>query len=76
MKLVRVTWLDAMAIAEWTKMGDGIEPQRCETVGYVVSENDKHVVVAATISDGEFNAGMLVPRPMIESIVEIKESMP
>jgi hypothetical protein len=75
MKLVRVTWLDAMAIAEWTKQGSEIAPQRCETVGYLVGEDDGHVIVAATISGDEYNAAIQIPRPMIENLVDLEEAV-
>ena len=74
MKLVRVIWLDAMAIAEWTKVGAVVEPQRCESVGFLVQEANDHVTVACTVGGDEFNAAQQIPRPMIESMVEIKEA--
>ena len=74
MKLVRVVWLDAMAIAEWTRLGTATEPQRCESVGFLVAEANDHVTVAVTVSGDEFNAAQQIPRPMIESMVEIKEA--
>ncbi len=74
MKLVRVVWLDALAIAEWTKIGAAIEPQRCITVGYLVVEANDHVTVAATVSEDEYNSAMHIPRSMIESITFIVEA--
>jgi len=74
MKIVRVIWLDALAIAEWTRLGTVTEPQHCESVGFLVSESNEHVTVAATISSDEFTAAIQVPRAMIQSMVEIKEA--
>lgn len=74
MKIVHVVWLDALSIAEWTKRGSEIVPQRCETVGYLVEENSGHVIVAATVSEDEYNAAQQIPRAMIESIVDVKEA--
>ena len=74
MKIVRVVWLDAMAIAEWTKTGAEIEPQRCTTVGHLISEADDHVTVAATISGDEFNAAQQIPTSMIEAMTVIVEA--
>ena len=76
MKIVRVEWLDAMAIAEWTKVGAEIEPQRCVTVGHLVSEAADHVTVAATVSGDEYNAGQQIPTSMIEAMTVILEDAP
>ena len=74
MKIVRVVWLDAMAIAEWTKVGAEIEPQTCVTVGHLISEADDHVTVAATVSGDEFNAAQQIPTSMIEAMTVIVEA--
>lgn len=76
MKIVRVVWLDAMAIAEWTKVGAEIEPQRCTTVGHLISEAADHVTVAATVSGDEFNAAQQIPTSMIEAMTVIVEAAP
>lgn len=67
-RFVRVVWEDAQAIALWTRRGDPIEPQMCETKGHLVEETDTHVIVAATISGEEWNAGQQIPRKMIVSL--------
>ena len=74
MRLVRVIWLDALSIAEWTKQGSEIVPQRCETVGHLVEERDGHVIVAATISGDEYNAAQQIPRSMIKRIFHLGEA--
>lgn len=71
MKIVKVTWDDALAVASWTKCDEDMEPQICTTIGFLVSENERHVRIAATVSDDEFIAGMQIPRKMILSIDEI-----
>ena len=76
MRIVRVTWLDALTIAEWTKVDAAVSPQVCVTVGHVVSEADDHVTIAATVSADEYNAAQQIPRSMIQSIVEIIEAAP
>ena len=71
MKIVRVTWHDALAVACWTKAAHPMEPQVCVTVGFLVAEDDHHVLIAATISDDEYTAGMQIPRGMIQQMSEI-----
>ena len=68
MKIVRVTWHDALAVAIWSKHSEPMAAQVCTTVGFLVSEDDHHVLIAATISDDEYTAGMQIPRAMIQAI--------
>lgn len=74
MRVVRVTWLDALAIAEWTPRGGEVLPQRCVTVGHLVEDTHDHVVVAATVSENEYNSAMQIPRTMIETMTDVKEA--
>jgi len=68
MKIVRVTWNDALAVACWTKHVEPMAAQVCVTVGFLVAEDDHHVLIAATISDDEYTAGMQIPRAMIQAL--------
>lgn len=72
MKIVLVTWHDALAVAMWTKCDEPMEPQVCTAVGYLVSEDDRHIRVAATVSDDEFIAAIQIPKGMIRQIIEIE----
>lgn len=72
MKIVLVTWHDALAIAMWSKCDEPMEPQVCTTVGFLVSEDSHHVRVATTVSDDECNAAMQIPKGMIRQIIEIE----
>jgi hypothetical protein len=72
MKLVLVTWHDALAIASWTKCDEPMEPQVCNSIGYLVSEDSHHVRVATTVSDDEFIAAIQIPKGMIRQIIEIE----
>jgi len=71
MKIVRVTWNDALAVACWTKHVEPMAAQVCVTVGFLVAEDDQHVMVAATVSDDEYIAAMQIPRGMIRAMDEI-----
>jgi hypothetical protein len=74
MKIVRVTWHDALAVAMWQKTSEPMAAQVCTTVGFLVAEDDQHVMVAATVSDDEFIAAMQIPRGMIRAMDEIVPS--
>lgn len=71
MKIVRVTWWDALAVAVWSKHSEPMAAQICVTVGFLVAEDADHVMVAATVSDDEFIAAMQIPRGMIRAMDEI-----
>lgn len=74
MKLVRVTWKDAVGIGQWTDIDGAAEPDHVETIGYLVRDTPDHITIAATVSDDQFNAGMQIPRRMlVGDPVEIKE---
>lgn len=75
MKIVLVTWHDALAIAAWSKCDEPMEPQVCTTIGFLVSEDSHHVRVAATVSDDEYNAAMQIPKGMVVQIIEIAEPL-
>lgn len=71
MRKVRVQWIDACTIAGWTKQGAAIEPQHATTEGWLVAESETHIVVAATLSGDEYNAGQQIYRPMVQSIEDV-----
>ena len=76
MKIVRVTWHDALAVAVWSKHSEPMAAQVCTTVGFLVAEDAAHVMVAATVSDDEFIAAMQIPRAMIQQMSEIETGKP
>lgn len=62
-KLVVVEWLDALAQGEWH------EPKRedlkCQTVGFVVFEDEQQIELAGTITEGMCNNSITIPKQMI-----------
>lgn len=71
MKVYRVTWNDALAVAMWCKRTEPMQPQICVTVGFLVAEDERHVMIAATVSDDEYIAAQQIPRAMIQTMDEI-----
>ena len=69
-KLVLVEWLDALAQGEWH------EPKRedlkCQTVGFVVFEDEQQIELAGTITVGMCNNSITIPKKMITKKKEIK----
>lgn len=45
--------------------------QICTTVGFLVAEDEAHVMIAATISDDEYIAAQQIPRALIRAMDEI-----
>lgn len=71
MKIVRVTWWDALAVAMWCKHNEPMAAQVCVTVGFLVAEDADHVMIAATVSDDEYIAAQQIPRALIRQMDEI-----
>lgn len=71
MKIVRVIWYDALAVAVWTKCAEPMVPQICITIGFLVLEDDHYVRIAATVSDDECIAAMQIPKAMIQQMSEL-----
>lgn len=65
MRIVRVKWLDALAVAGWTHVEEPLARQECVTVGFLVAEDADHVMIAGTYGEGYYNGAMMVPKGMI-----------
>ncbi len=51
MKLVLVEWVDSSGYAGWHKLGDNDVVSPCVSVGILVSEDDKQLVLSPSRSD-------------------------
>ena len=69
-KLVEVIWDDAEAQTGWEDPPKKIKPAVAVTVGFLVAESDRHIIVASTIGTGEnsTNLRLQIPRGMCQSI--------
>ena len=72
--LVAVIWDDAEVDTGWDKVGTPKEALVL-SVGYLVKKTRKHVVLAGSITTGEYNTNnrMQIPKGMIKSIEVVKE---
>lgn len=62
--LLKVTWIDAYAAAGWEE-GPEVERQECVTVGFLLSETDDYLLLAATYGEGHSNAHFGIPKGCI-----------
>jgi len=70
-KVVAIVWLDAVAGAGWTEHADAGEPHEVYSVGFLVKKTRTAVTIATSVSHGEHNGSMTIPRGMIQSMVEL-----
>jgi hypothetical protein len=63
---VYLEWEDAVATADWEEVTEAAL-FKCKTLGFVVSENDKAICVAAVVSeeDNQSNAKIHIPKAWI-----------
>jgi hypothetical protein len=66
--LVEIKWDDAAASNSWERTENmSLDPQIVITVGFVVKENKKHMVIASTYDDSHVNAAIQIPKSMVVS---------
>jgi|TARA_R110002126_G_scaffold148430_1_gene294422 hypothetical protein len=65
-KCIYLEWEDAVAAADWEEVTEAAL-FKCKTLGFVVSENDKAICVAAVVSeeDNQSNAKIHIPKAWI-----------
>ena len=73
MKLVLIEWVDSTSMGGWTD-NDDMDLCECETVGFLLKEDKKKVIVAQSISDGatRYCDRFGIPRGCIKSIRKLK----
>ena len=76
MKLVKIIWYDATSDSHWYCREDmkHLKAVRCESVGYVIEENEREIKLCHTISDTILLMGRLViPKGMIRKTEDLDE---
>jgi hypothetical protein len=75
--LVGVVWDDAEVDSGWDKVEEPTE-SLVLTVGYLVKKTRAHLVIAASITTGEYNTNqrIKIPKGMVKQITVIKEKAP
>ena len=69
-RMVLVEWYDAaMSLKAWE---DNVDVVLCQTVGFLVKEDERQIKVAATLTaDGEVGGIFALPRGFLKSIREV-----
>lgn len=66
-KLIYVEWYDATAVSDWVQDDDDqIQVDLCQSVGFLVKENDQFISLAAAKSEDKYNAIINIPKPWVE----------
>lgn len=74
MKVQHVTWADHSGSQRWTEISDpDLRLFECETIGYVVAENDEALVLASTLSpDDRYTVSMTIAKSCIRKRRTVK----
>ncbi len=72
--IVAVVWDDAEVDSGWDKVGEPKESLAL-TVGFLIKKTRKHLVIAGSITSGEYNTNqrIQIPRGMVKELIVIKE---
>lgn len=47
-KIIHVEWVDAVTSLGWEPVSEPLTPRSCLTVGFLIHETDKFIVIAGT----------------------------
>lgn len=74
-KLLKITWWDIASENGWVARDEALnlDPVLCTSVGYCIDQNDKKLVLAATLQNQEVSEVTTLPIGVIESIVILVE---
>lgn len=72
MKAVYLEWIDASASGSWEKISDMDGIHECRALGFLVREDSREVILAATVSRDECNASIAIPKAWIKKRKVIK----
>ena len=74
--LVEVCWDDAAGFRHgWTAKEEKLEPQLALSVGFLIRENDDHIMIAQdTDGEGSHNGRTQIPRGMVKRIKVLRKA--
>jgi len=74
--LVEVVWDDAAGFRHgWTAKEEKLEPQLALSVGFLIRENDDHIMIASdTDAEGSHNGRTQIPRGMVKKIRVLRKA--
>lgn len=70
---ILVIWDDAEVSNDWEiqSEGDQLTEALVETLGFLVKETDKHLLIASTLSGEHTNARTKIPKGMVKAIHKV-----
>jgi hypothetical protein len=73
--LIEVVWDDAASGAGWHEIQEvKFEPQIVVTVGFLIAENNKYIIIGHTYSEGAYVGDFQIPKGMIISRKVLKRA--
>jgi len=74
-QVLLVSWLDTWSDSRWASYAKArkTQPQPCQSVGFLVCQDDKRIVLAPTISQDECDR-LVIPMGAVTDIRELVES--
>lgn len=70
MKVIYFEWDDAVAGAGWSKTKNKCD--ECNSIGFLIEEDDEQITLAAAISGDQSNARITVPKKWLKKRKTIK----
>ena len=69
-KQVRIVWDDAESSDGWDGIPDKLDPKLVTTIGFLLLETEKHVLLAASVGHGDedCNNRLQIPKAMIQTM--------
>lgn len=71
-KVVVIIWDDAESSDGWEEAPEELEPKLATSVGFLVRQTEKYVLIAQSYDNGHTNGRFQIPKGMIKEIKEIK----
>jgi len=62
---VEITWVDSATFDGWQSGPHGARPSVCTTVGFLVKETKKYVIIAGSISPNQMMSPLAIPKAVI-----------
>ena len=77
-KLVKVIWTDTSGIGRWTNkeyFAEDVRPVDCTSVGWIISESNTHLNIAASRDDSNNNVndGNAIPKSCVVKVTSLIE---
>lgn len=72
---ILIKWLDSKeVINHWEHLDEleALEPAICESIGYIIENNNKFITIAQTISDSQILGRMTIPHCAIIKKQKVK----